>query len=80
MGAKMAPIYTTLTLAYLEENLYEIISKKYNHNIKQNLLDDGKVTQMMVSYSWNAYGATLTIQTTYPKTYTQNKIHYGTQF
>ena len=27
MGTKMAPTYATLTLAYLVENLYEIISK-----------------------------------------------------
>ena len=26
MGTKMAPTYATLTLAYLEENLYEIIA------------------------------------------------------
>ena len=30
MGTKMAPIYATLTLAYLEENRYEIIGKIYN--------------------------------------------------
>ena len=34
MRTKMVPIYTTLTLAYQEENLHEIISKKYN-NIKK---------------------------------------------
>ena len=28
MRTKMAPTYATLTLAYLEENLYEIIGKK----------------------------------------------------
>ena len=28
MGTKMAPTYATLTLAYLEEDLYEIIGKK----------------------------------------------------
>ena len=28
MGTKMAPTYSTLTLAYLEENLGEIIGKK----------------------------------------------------
>ena len=27
MGSKMAPTYATLTLAYLEENQYEIIGK-----------------------------------------------------
>ena len=34
MGTKMAPTYATLTLAYLEENLYEKLGKKYGHNIK----------------------------------------------
>ena len=28
MGTKMAPTYTIVTLACLEENLYEIIDKK----------------------------------------------------
>ena len=28
MGTKMASAYVTLTLAFLEENLYEIIGKK----------------------------------------------------
>ena len=27
MGTKMVPTYATLTLAYLEQNLYEIIGK-----------------------------------------------------
>ena len=35
MGTKMAPIYATLTQAYLEENLYEIIGKKYSNDIKE---------------------------------------------
>ena len=30
----MAPTYATLTLVYLEENLYEKISKKYSNDIK----------------------------------------------
>ena len=34
---------------------------------------------MMVSYSGNAHGQTLTNYTTFSKTYTQNKIHFGTQ-
>ena len=34
MATKMARTYATLTLAYLEENLYEIIGKKYDNNIK----------------------------------------------
>ena len=29
MGSKMVPPYSTPTLAYLEENWYEIIDKKY---------------------------------------------------
>ena len=29
MGSKMVPPYFTPTLAYLEENRYEIIDKKY---------------------------------------------------
>ena len=28
MGTKMAPTYATMTLVYLEENLYEKIGKK----------------------------------------------------
>ena len=35
MGTKMAPTYATLTLSYLEENLYEKIGKKYGNNIKE---------------------------------------------
>ena len=34
MGTKMASTYATLTLAYLEENLYEIIGEKYGEDIK----------------------------------------------
>ena len=29
MGTKIAPTYAILTLVYLEENLYEIVGKKY---------------------------------------------------
>ena len=36
MEIKMAPTYANLILAYLEENLYEIIGKKYN--IKAELI------------------------------------------
>ena len=35
MGTKMALTYVTVTLAYLEENLYEIIGEKYGNNIKE---------------------------------------------
>ena len=34
MELKMAPTYTTQTLANLEENLYEIIYIEYGNNIK----------------------------------------------
>ena len=33
----MAPTYVTLILAYLEENLFEIIGKKYGNNIKEEI-------------------------------------------
>ena len=52
MGTKMVPTYDTLTWAYLEENLYEIIWK--NTTIwKQNLFDHGKDSKMTVSYHGN---------------------------
>ena len=38
MRTRMAPTFASLTLAYSEENLYEIIGQKFN-KIKQNLLD-----------------------------------------
>ena len=38
----MAPTYATLYLAYLEENLYEIIGKKYNNNIKTEFIRSWK--------------------------------------
>ena len=44
MGTKMEPTYTTLTFAYLEENLYEILGKTYNNNIKTEFTE-----------SWRAY-------------------------
>ena len=43
MGTKMAPTYATLTLAYLEENLYEIIGKKMQQQYN-NRIYHGKVT------------------------------------
>ena len=33
-GTKTRPTYATLTLAFLEENLYEIIGEKYSDDIK----------------------------------------------
>ena len=43
MGTRMAPTYTTLTLAYLEENLYEIIGKKYGNDIKEKFTKTRKI-------------------------------------
>ena len=42
MGTKMAPTYATLTLAYLEENLYEITGKKYDNDIKEEFTKSWK--------------------------------------
>ena len=35
METKMAPTYATLIFAFSEENLHEIIGKKYNENIQR---------------------------------------------
>ena len=44
MGTKMATTYTTLTLAYWEENLYEIIGKKkYGNDIKEEFIKSCKI-------------------------------------
>ena len=50
MGNKIAPTYATLTLIYLEDNLYDIIGKKYSNNIKQTLLDHRNDTLMIALY------------------------------
>ena len=42
METKMAPTYATLTAAFLEENLHEIIGKKYNENIKREFTKSWK--------------------------------------
>ena len=42
METKMAPTYVTLTLAYLDENLYEIIGKKYSNDIKEEFTESWK--------------------------------------
>ena len=42
MGTTMAPTYTTLTLAYLEENLCEIIGKIYGNDIKEEFTKSSK--------------------------------------
>ena len=43
METKMAPTYATLTLAYLEESLYEIIGKKYSNDIKEEFTKSWKI-------------------------------------
>ena len=75
MGTKMVPTYTTLTLAYLEENLYEIIGKKYGNNIKgeftkswKRYLDDCFIFWKCLSGDINELHNLL-----------QNKIYFGTQ-
>ena len=42
MGTKMAPTYATLNQAYLEENLFEIIGKKYGKDIKEEFTKSWK--------------------------------------
>ena len=42
MGIRKAPTYTALTLAYLEENIYEIIGKNYCQNIKTEFIRSWK--------------------------------------
>jgi len=42
MGTKMAPTYATLTLAYLEEHLYDKIEQEYGNNIKMNFIKSWK--------------------------------------
>ena len=42
MGTKWTPTYATLTLAYLEENLFEIIGKKYDKGIKEEVTKSWK--------------------------------------
>ena len=36
-------VYTNLTLAYSEENLYEIIGKKYGNDIKEDFTKSWKI-------------------------------------
>ena len=42
MGAKMAPAYATLTLAFLEERLYKNIEDRYGHNTKIEFMNSWK--------------------------------------
>ena len=39
MGTKVAPIYATLTMAYLEETLYDKIEEKYGEEIKKTFIE-----------------------------------------
>ena len=70
METKMVPTYATLTLAYLEENIYEIIGKKIQQHKRRIYEVMEKIFLMIVSYSGNAHGETLMNYTTYSKTYT----------
>ena len=38
----MASTYATVSLTYLEENLYKIIGKKYGHDIKEEFTNSWK--------------------------------------
>ena len=49
MGTKMALTYAILTLAYLEENLYEIIGKKYGNDVK------GEFTKSWKKYFYDCF-------------------------
>ena len=60
MGTKMATTYATLTLAYLEESLFEIIGKYTAMTKKKNLPNHGIDIWMIVSYSRNTHGETST--------------------
>ena len=51
MGTKMAPTYATLTLAYLEKNLYEIIGKKYGNDTREEFIKSWENIWMIASYS-----------------------------
>ena len=68
----MAPIYSTVNLAYLEESLYEIIGKKYRNDIKEEFtkswkryLDD---CFLFWKYLWGDNNELLNqLQNVYPK-------------
>ena len=42
MGIKIAPTDVTLTLAYFEESLFEIIGKNYGNDIKEDFTKSQK--------------------------------------
>ena len=70
MGTKMAPAYAILTLAYVEENLYEIIGKKIRNDIKEEFTKSLKRYLDDCFIFWKCPWETITNYTTYYKTYT----------
>ena len=42
MGTKVAPVYATLVLGYIEEQLYEIIGRDYSENFKEYFINNWK--------------------------------------
>ena len=69
MGTKIPPTYAILILAYLEENLYEIIDKTCGNNVKVNLIRHGKDIYMIASYSAEAFVGDIN------KSHDINKLH-----
>ena len=70
MGTKMAPTYFTLTLAYLEENLYEIVGKKLSNDIKEDFTKSWKryLDDCFIFWKYPWWGES-TNSTNYYKTY-----------
>ena len=65
----MSPMYATLTLVYLEENLYEIIGKKYK-NIKTEFNRSWKNIPGWLFYILKIPTGNIMIRITNSKTYT----------
>ena len=65
----MSPTYAVVTLAYLEENLYEIISEKYGNNLKE-FMNHFKFILVSASYFGNNHVETSKNYTNCYKTYT----------
>ena len=75
----MAPTYATLTLAYLEENLYEIIGKKYANDIKRRIYQImEKIFGWLLHILEMPIGRNQRITQPTTKPTPQNKIYYGT--
>ena len=70
MANEIASTHATLTLAYLEENLYEIIGKKYSSNIKREFTKSWKRYFVDCFMFRNCSWETLTNYITDSKTYT----------